>query len=223
MDKKTQQIKNVCDFYVITHNLKNSFRMGWKVWGIDAERFESVAEHVYGTQMLAFAINSEFELGLDLYKVIFMLAFHELAEALTGDISFISNDKDAPTREEKGQMELEAIKKILAPMNDSGTIHDIFVEFEENKTKEAKFARLVDKLDCDFQVKFYEENGFNDIHKAREGIFEKLCSEGRAKGYKSLAKMWIEFDKAQFNYDEVFASIADYIAENDIYKTGGNE
>ena len=91
MDKRTQ-IKNICDFYATTHRLKNTLRSGWKVWDIDAERFESVAEHIYGTQMLAFAINSEFELGLDLYKVIFMLAFHELAEALVGDIPLVSND-----------------------------------------------------------------------------------------------------------------------------------
>jgi hypothetical protein len=35
---------------------------------VKSDRLESVAEHIYGTQMLAFVINSEFDLGLDVQE-----------------------------------------------------------------------------------------------------------------------------------------------------------
>ena len=65
-----EKFNNVCDFYMITHKLKNLLRKGWIEWKVNSERIESFAEHIYGTQMLAFAINSEFNLGVDIEKVV---------------------------------------------------------------------------------------------------------------------------------------------------------
>jgi len=207
----TNQIKTICDFYAITQKLKNTVRIGLKKWEVDAERFETVAEHIYGTQMLAFAINSEFELELDMGKVIFMLAFHELAESLLGDFPF-----ETP-REEKYEKELSAVEQILAPLGDGERVRKLWLEFENGETKEAKFARLIDKLESNFQIKFYEENGCTDLNKPRTGRYKQLCDEGIAKGYKTFAKMWIEHDKEHFGYDEIFRNIADFVADNKIF------
>jgi 5'-deoxynucleotidase YfbR-like HD superfamily hydrolase len=55
--------KNVVDFYVTCSKLKNVIRTGWKIWNVSCERIESVAEHIYGVQMLALAMYSEYEYG----------------------------------------------------------------------------------------------------------------------------------------------------------------
>lgn len=214
------KIKNVCDFYAYTHRLKNTLRAGWKVWGIDADRFESIAEHIYGTQMLALAINSEFDLKLDIARVALMLAIHELGETVIGDLPTVGR---SVTDAQKHEMELEAVEMILKPLENCGIIRDAFVEFENKETPEAKFAYFCDKLDCSIQCKFYEESGCIDFNKQRQGIFEQLVNEGKQKGYKSLAKLWIEYDKEHFNYDKLFAGIADYFAENDIFKLEGDK
>lgn len=46
--------QNVINYYVICNRLKNVIRTGWKNWNVQRERIESVAEHIFGVQMLGF-------------------------------------------------------------------------------------------------------------------------------------------------------------------------
>lgn len=79
--------ERVVNYYVICNRLKNIIRTGWKVWNVQSERLESVAEHIFGVQMLAIAMKSEYKYDVDIMKVIFMLAIHELGEAVIGDLT----------------------------------------------------------------------------------------------------------------------------------------
>ena len=77
--------ENVINFYVLCNRLKTLIRTGWQNWHVSGDRLESVAEHVYGVQMLAIAMHSEYGYDVDLKKVILMLAVHELEETMIGD------------------------------------------------------------------------------------------------------------------------------------------
>ena len=77
--------ENVIKYYVMCNKLKNVIRTGWKTWNVERERVESVAEHIFGVQMLAIAMKSEYEYDIDIMKVIFMLAVHELGEIVIGN------------------------------------------------------------------------------------------------------------------------------------------
>ena len=55
----TGKIENIIHFYILASTLKDKIRRGWKIWHIERERVESIAEHIYGTCMLAIAIDSE--------------------------------------------------------------------------------------------------------------------------------------------------------------------
>ena len=79
--------QNVINYYVLCNKLKNVIRTGWKDWNVQRDRIESVAEHIYGVQMLAIAMHSEFEYDIDIEKVIFMLAIHEIGETVIGDLT----------------------------------------------------------------------------------------------------------------------------------------
>jgi len=209
------KLKTICDFYAIAHKLTNTLRTGLVAWGIKAERLESVAEHVYATLMLAFAVNSEFELGQDIEKVALMLAFHELGEAVVGDLDVIAGDA---TREEKNKLEADAVSKILHPLNDKGMVLKLFNEFEANKTAEAKFARQIDVLEACFQTKYCEENGCTDfVTPRKDGIIEKIRQDSIARGFTTMAKAWIEYDKREGSFDKVFSDIADYVAGNKVF------
>ena len=58
--------KNVIEYYVLCNKLKNVIRKGWRDWNVSKERLESVAEHVYGVQMLAIAMYSEYNYDIDI-------------------------------------------------------------------------------------------------------------------------------------------------------------
>ena len=61
-----EQLFNVARFYVLATKLKYKIRSGWDYnhWNINNERIESIAEHVYGTCILALSIDSEFNTNL---------------------------------------------------------------------------------------------------------------------------------------------------------------
>ena len=97
--------QNVIEYYVLCNKLKNVIRTGWLDWNVKKERIESVAEHIYGTQMLALAIYSEYDYKIDIKKVILMLALHELEEIKIGDLTPFQI-----TKEEKKKLGHIAVK-----------------------------------------------------------------------------------------------------------------
>ena len=52
--------ENVVKYYAICNRLKNVIRKGWKLWNVQRDRLESVAEHIFSTQMLAIAMEHEY-------------------------------------------------------------------------------------------------------------------------------------------------------------------
>ena len=47
--------ESVVKYYVLCNRLKDVIRTGWKDWNVTKDRVESVAEHIFGVQMLAIA------------------------------------------------------------------------------------------------------------------------------------------------------------------------
>lgn len=72
MNMEERKLKNAMRFYLLATQLKYKIRSGWNEthWDIKKERLESIAEHVYGTCILAISIYSEFEYDVDLNKVL---------------------------------------------------------------------------------------------------------------------------------------------------------
>lgn len=94
---------------------------------------------------------SEFKYDIDIYKVIMMLAVHELEETVIGDLTHFEISK-----EEKERIGHEAVENILSTLLAKDEIKSLIYEFDERKTKEAKFAYHCDKLECNLQCKIYE-------------------------------------------------------------------
>lgn len=175
--KKEQKVLN---YYVICNRLKDVIRTGWKDWNVKRDRIESVAEHIYSVQMLAIAMKSEYEYDIDIQKVIFMLAIHELGETVIGDLTQFQI-----SRAEKEKIEHQAVHKILSELIDGKQIEELFLEFDAHESKEAQFAYQCDKLECDLQCKLYDEQNCVDLHnqsnndtihdKQVQKLLENIC------------------------------------------------
>ncbi len=204
--------ENVLKFYVLCNRLKNVIRTGWKDWHVNRERLESVAEHVYSAQMLAIAMYSEFKYDVDIYKVIFMLAVHELEEILIGDLTQFQI-----SREEKAKIGHEAIEKVLSSLANKEDVKKIILEFDERKTKEAEFAYHIDKLEADLQCRLYDEEGCVkvDIEKDTKNIHDETVMKLLKDG-KSWSEMWLTFGQGKYNYDENFLKVSNYAKNNKI-------
>ncbi len=212
MEKK---IKNLLKFYLLATELKEKIRSGWKVWNIDRQRVESVAEHIYGTCILAISIDSQFELNIDLYKVIIMLVLHEIEEVKIGDLTLF----DKVTQEQKRKMGKEAVEEVLSTLDKKIEYIKLIEEFENMETKESVFAKMCDKLEADIQCKIYCEEKCIDINKKENqhllkyARIEKLLNNGE----KTVADLFIENDRPIYT-QKVFEEIANYIKNNDLLK-----
>ena len=160
--------ENVLRYYVLCNRLKDVVRTGWKDWNVKRERIESVAEHIYGTQMLALAMKSEYKYDIDIEKVILMLAVHELEEIIIGDLTLFQITKEE--KEKRGHI---AIEKVLDGLLDKEKIKELIIEFDERKTKEALFAYQYDKLECDIQSKIYDEEYCVDLNEQQSNKSNK--------------------------------------------------
>lgn len=204
--------QRVLNYYVLCNKLKNIIRTGWKDWNVQRERIESIAEHVYGVQMLAIAMKSEYEYDIDLERVIFMLAVHELGETIIGDLTQFQISKS-----EKEKIEHEAVHNILQGLLDEKIIEELFLEFDERKTKESLFAYQCDKLECDLQCKLYDQehcvdlnNQENNNTKENERV-KKLLETG-----ESWSTMWLKFGQQTYPYDDNFKAVSAYALNNNI-------
>ncbi len=207
--------QKVIEYYLICNKLKDVIRTGWLNWNVQKERLESVAEHIYGVQMLAIAINSEYQYNLDIRKVIFMLAIHELGETIIGDLTLFQIDK-----KEKEKIEHEAVHKILNNLLNGNEIEQLFLEFDKQETKEAFFAFQCDKLECDIQCKIYDEQGYVSLNSQsnNETINDSLVKELLKNKNTSWSTMWLKFSQSKYPYDENFKAISNYVLNNKITK-----
>jgi len=208
MSKET----NVIRYYVLCNKLKDVIRTGWKDWRVERQRIESVAEHIFGVQMLAVAMYSEYKYDVDISKVILMLAVHELEEILIGDLTQFQI-----SREEKEKLGRDAVCKVLGDMMCSEEIANLILEFDERGTNEAKFAYHCDKLECDLQAKLYDEEGCVDLNKQENNkTFYDVKVQELFKTENTWAGMWLAFGQDKYGYDENFKAISNYAKLNRI-------
>lgn len=193
--------------------LKDKIRSGWKIWHIERERAESIAEHIYGTCILAIAIDSEFDLKINLEKVVMMIVLHEIEEIEIGDLTPF----DEITKEEKRKIGKKAVENILKNLNKKIKYIELIEEFEKMETKESIFAKMCDKLEADIQCKIYTEEKSLDINKKENEklLKHKSVEELYQNGAKTIAELFIESDRSMLA-DTVFEKIADFIKENNI-------
>lgn len=206
------RIEKAMHFYAMCCKLKDLIRKGPTTWNAKRDRIESVAEHIFGTQMLAIALYYQLGYTFDLYKVLHMLAIHELDEIVMGDLAFFEKSKEQEVIEEK-----EAVAFVLKDFLEKDKLIELINEFNERKTDEARFAYHCDKLDCDIQMKLYDQEGCFDLNNQENNPAFRIQSVKDAIAKEnSLSNAWIEFDRSKYLDDPIFIDIVNWLKNNDI-------
>lgn len=206
--------KQVVEYYLLCNKLKNVIRTGWLNWNVKAERVESIAEHIFGVQMLAIGMYQAYNYDIDLLKVSLMLAIHETEEIIIGDKTLFE-----VSSEDKAVEGHKAIHQIFSEVLSAPALEQLIIEFDERKTKEADFAYHCDKLECDLQAKLYGDRGNVDLNHqetnstARDPRVTKWFNQGLDFG-----QMWIKFGQERYGYDQNFTEVSNYAFENNLAK-----
>lgn len=161
-------------------------------------RHENDAEHSWHLAMMAMILLEHSNQEVDLLKVIKMLLIHDIVEIDAGDTFLYDNNKNHDNTDEE-RVAAQRIFGIL-PEAQGQELIDIWEEFEAGQTKEAKFAKSMDRLEpmmqnasneggtwTEFNLHVDQVNDKTDRIRPGSEVLWKyakgLVGEGMDKGY----------------------------------------
>ncbi|HXG73545.1 MAG TPA: HD domain-containing protein [Candidatus Nitrosotenuis sp.] len=181
--KETQGNTNLAEFFKTVLKLKTVPRQGW-IDKLGLKDPESVADHCFSTSVMAMILSDK--KNLDTTKIIKMSLLHDLAEAITGDLT-----PDNMPKTKKIEMENLAMTQILSKLGDpqKSEYLDIWAEYQKNNSKEAKLLHQIDKLEMAMQADAYHKKGHTQtlpfFDTAKKEITDDDLLEILTKFYKS--------------------------------------
>lgn len=133
------EIRTFLNFLDVAEKLKCNTRHSYTSSG----RHESVAEHSWRLALMAYLVKDELP-EADIDRVIRMCLFHDMGEAVTGDIpAFEKTERDE-------DVEQTAVAGILEKLPEPyrTETEELFREMEAMQTPEAKLYKALDKLEA---------------------------------------------------------------------------
>lgn len=111
----------------------------------NSDRNENDAEHSWHLAMMAIVLSEYSDAKIDVLKVLKMVLIHDIVEIDAGDTFIYDQNKNHENTEE----ELVAAKRIfgILPEKQAQEFIEIWKEFEDGNSNEAKFARSMDRLE----------------------------------------------------------------------------
>ncbi len=182
------------EFFHAAGKLKTVARQGWVDRGIpDAE---SVADHTFRAMVMAWALGNE--AGLDVARLLKLMLLHDIPEAEVGDATpyadvlgrgselaaavprwreLLSSDELAAAKGRKRRSEEQAVGELAAqlPAPHSAELAELWLDYAERRSPEARFAAQIDKLEAALQAIEYRDAGHdadvdNFLLSAREVV-----------------------------------------------------
>lgn len=137
MTRLEQQVQ----FILEIDKVKNIFR---QTYLSDRNRKENDAEHSWHIAIMAILLQEYAEESVDALKVMTMVLLHDLVEIDAGDTYAYDVDGAATKRER----ELKAAERIfgILPEDQGKYFRELWDEFEEYETADAKYAHLLDNF-----------------------------------------------------------------------------
>jgi putative hydrolases of HD superfamily len=139
------ELTGIIDFLRASEALKTQARSGYT----SAGEPESVAEHTWRMCLMALVLHGSFP-DVDFARLVKICIVHDLGEAIGGDV---------PAPEQQSQPESKAaderrdLLQLIAPLPPAlrGEVTDLWDEYEEARSPEAKLAKALDKLETILQ------------------------------------------------------------------------
>ncbi|MBC7890233.1 MAG: HD domain-containing protein [Ferruginibacter sp.] len=144
-----KQITSILKVLTLAERLKFELRHSYTSNG----RQESVAEHTWRMSLMAVLIEPLLKYKIDTARLLKMIILHDLVEAEASDISALEILRNPEIKIQKIEKEKRAIENLRFMLTETNgqEIYDLFYEFENKETYEAKVANALDKLEVQLQ------------------------------------------------------------------------
>jgi putative hydrolases of HD superfamily len=133
-------MQSIVDFILELDKLKAVTR---KTRPVGLDRYENSAEHSWQIALLALSLAHHAEFAVNVDRVVRMLLVHDIGEIDTGDTIVYADEG----LEERKAAERAAVVRIfgLLPADQAANLLELWQEFEDGATPEARFAHAVDR------------------------------------------------------------------------------
>jgi putative hydrolase of HD superfamily len=159
-------MKTIANLLFEAKMLKEIPRSGYHFLGVGKE---SVAEHCFSTAFIAFVM-SRIQPEVDALKLLSMCLIHDLPEARTGDLNTV-NKKYLKADEAK------AFDHAIKNLAFADHLSDLFAEFNESLSIEAKLAHDADQLALVLELKDLMDLGYQPPETWVQNVIERLETE----------------------------------------------
>ena len=172
-----KQINNLID---IIGKFKEIKRRGFVLRQVAEDKQESDADHSFSVALLVLLLTPK---HLNKERCLELALIHDLPEVYTGD--FVPGEIE---EEKKMALEIDSAKKIVEEIN-ADVLVNLFDEYIQQETAEAKFVSSLDKLDSVLMSKYYDDNNYGPTKLLEEfaataiGKIEKINSDDNAEIY----------------------------------------
>jgi putative hydrolase of HD superfamily len=162
------ELRDQIQFIVEVDKLKEVYR---KSYLIDKSRNENDAEHSWHISLMAVILFQYAEKGVDLLHVLKMLLIHDIVEIDAGD-TFAYDEVGYKDKEEREQ---KAAKRIFGLLPDSQrqSFIDLWYEYEEQFTKESKFAAALDRMQPLLQNYYTEGSSWKQFGITKSQVLKR--------------------------------------------------
>lgn len=144
----------------------------------NSDRNENDAEHSWHLAVMAIVLAEHSNEPIDVLKVIKMVLIHDIVEIDAGDTFIYDTQKNHDNTDE----ERIAANRIfgLLPKEQANELIEIWEEFEAGITKEAKFARAMDRLEPLLQNTSNNGGTWKEFNVSYDKVYnkKKIINEG---------------------------------------------
>jgi putative hydrolase of HD superfamily len=144
--------QTLLDLFLELQILDKVPRSGYVLRGVSDP--ESVTEHSWHVLFLVWGLGSRIE-GIDLARAVEIALVHDIAELRVGDLPRTASHYFPDGA--KKSAELAAMSDVLAPL--PGRALDLYREYQDGTTPEARLVKACDKLQLMLKVAVYERWG----------------------------------------------------------------
>ena len=188
------------DFLALAERLKTELRHSW----LSSGRQESVAEHSFQMALMALLVQPQLAQPVDLCKALKMILVHDLVEAEAGDVPFFDQSGRRAQKAERERVAIENVRARLDPPLGQ-EIYDLWHEFEEKASAEARLASALDNLEVQIQHNLASLESWTpieydlvytkmDAHCAYDPFLARLCQAVKDQAEAKMRTAGVDVD-----------------------------
>ena len=155
---------------------------------------ESAAAHSWGLGLFIMVFAGRVKNKVDVERCLKMAVVHDLPEAEVGDVGLHETIDNVGADARKCERELVVLERMRGMLAEGAgeEIYELWREYEDGETAEAKFVKALDKLEATWQALMYGDVRYWANYGEGDEYFDIVLNDRKKKWY-GYEEVFVEF------------------------------